>query len=472
MRAQDMRSIRLFLALFIAVVVAFGGGSAVASFQSSKTWFDHLSMEDRLLLQGKLVLLGLYSGLIDGEFGAGTFRALETFQKQEFAFSDGVLTPSQSDLLDKQAAAVFGALGMTDIFESEAGVDIVVPKALLTRDIKTRFGKRFTSPDGSLSMETMRRALPSAGFSAAYASAKAPRPGLVVKYSTYTENRFVISGLENGSFFYLMTYNTGDTSVGYRVTWTNQLDKVGPVVATFAASTFSPSHSRETSPVAAGATETPTTPAQPEPAIYSGSGFFFAPSGMLVTNAHVVNSCATIEVPGYGEASVLKADKEIDLAALQLKSGRSPAWATIRESAPVLGEDVIMLGYPLADLLNSSLNVGTGIVSAETMASGVRGWFTTNTGIQPGNSGGPILDGSGLVVGVAVAKVNDKTLIAEAGTVAPNVGFAISSPVLLDFLSIFQHGAEPGGQKDKQLHSTKDLVSVARRYTVQIICRQ
>src|SRR5690606_11421457 len=134
--------------------------------------------------------------------------------------------------------------------------------------------------------------------------------------------------------------------------------------------------------------------------------------------------------------------------------------AEIRQEPAQLGEAVVALGFPLASILNSSLNIGTGVVSSETGLLGEDRWFTTNVGIQPGNSGGPILDESGRVLGVAVAKIDDEALLAVMGTTAPNVGFAIKGGVVADYLDIFRL-PEPAPVPDKPL-TARELADKGR----------
>jgi S1-C subfamily serine protease len=201
----------------------------------------------------------------------------------------------------------------------------------------------------------------------------------------------------------------------------------------------------------------------------SGSGFFFSDEGTILTNYHVAGRCLTIEVPGYGTARLLRGDEAVDLAALQLDRRQHTPVGAIRTTPPQLAESVVLLGYPLADLLNSSLNVATGIVSSETGLAGDADWFTTSAGVQLGDSGGPILDGDGRVIGIAVAKMDDAALLQESGTTAPNVGFGIGSARLLSFLSHLNHDEQPMGATSMTL---REIAKVGRQFTVQIICRE
>jgi S1-C subfamily serine protease len=187
-----------------------------------------------------------------------------------------------------------------------------------------------------------------------------------------------------------------------------------------------------------------------------------------VTNHHVIDGCSFIDVVGYGPAKVITSEEDVDLAVLQLKEPRSHPVAEIRTEPAQLGESVVALGFPLADILDSSLNMGTGIVSSESGLMGEDRWFTTNVGIQPGNSGGPILDDLGRVLGVAVAKIDDQALLALAGTTAPNIGFAIKGDVVAEYLSIFRL-PQPGLTQEKAM-TARELAQAGRNFTVQITC--
>ena len=97
-----------------------------------------------------------------------------------------------------------------------------------------------------------------------------------------------------------------------------------------------------------------------------GSGFFFSPDGYLLTNLHVVNGCKTASIRVNGgaiAAPVLLSDTKDDLAIL--KANHSPAFLSFRADQRLkLGENVVAVGYPLAGLVASSMNLTTGTISA------------------------------------------------------------------------------------------------------------
>ncbi len=180
-------------------------------------------------------------------------------------------------------------------------------------------------------------------------------------------------------------------------------------------------------------------------AVASGSGFVVAP-GRVLTNAHVVRGCrALIARNAQGRsarAGVLRADPRVDLALVNVPQGFGPALA-FRDGPPVQrGESVVTYGFPLTGLLSSGPTLTTGSVSA---LSGLRDTplhYTISAPVQPGNSGGPLLDAQGHVVGVVVAKL-DAAAVARAlgGDIPQNVNFAIKGDAALAFLR--DGGVEP-----------------------------
>jgi serine protease Do len=153
----------------------------------------------------------------------------------------------------------------------------------------------------------------------------------------------------------------------------------------------------------------------------TGTGFAVTFDGIVITNHHVISECdssirARIEgSPGYYYvATVAARDPARDLAALKLQRRvggvtegpiRSFPRAIFRKGPAVQqGEKAITYGFPLPDLLATSGNLTLGYVSALSGLGDDRNYIQITTPIQQGNSGGPLYDGSGHVIGVVVAK--------------------------------------------------------------------
>ena len=177
----------------------------------------------------------------------------------------------------------------------------------------------------------------------------------------------------------------------------------------------------------------------------SGTGFVVA-EGRVLTNNHVVDDCARMVARGAeGErvsARVLATDPRRDLALLAVPREIGPP-LTFRDQPPLRrGETVVTYGFPLSGLLSSGPTLTTGDVSA---LAGLRDNPTNvqiSAPVQPGNSGGPLLDSQGHVVGVVVSKLNAVRIARMTGGDIPqNVNFAVKGTEALAFLRA--NGVQP-----------------------------
>ncbi len=170
-----------------------------------------------------------------------------------------------------------------------------------------------------------------------------------------------------------------------------------------------------------------------ESAGHHGSGFFVTPSGHLVTNAHVVEGCASITAVGHGPAELVATDAGADLAVLRVEGYAGPA-ATFQVDPPQLASDILLFGFPLAGLLDG-LTVTAGVVSSLTGLQGDRQTFVFSAPLQQGSSGGPLFDRSGLVVGIAAGKLDEIVEIGRSGSMPQNINFAVQGGLVMAFLA-------------------------------------
>lgn len=205
----------------------------------------------------------------------------------------------------------------------------------------------------------------------------------------------------------------------------------------------------------------------------SGTGFFITRQGHLLTNAHVVRDCKEIAVSSVSgmssTATLVKRDARNDLALLQ--ASPPAAVASLRSSRQIRqGETAIAFGFPLPSYISSGGALTTGIVSALAGPKDDTRFLQISTPIQPGNSGGPLMDATGAVVGVTTASLDDATLVRETGAVPQNVNFALKVDVVRTFLdaagvSVESHA--PG----RELALT-EVGERARAFTVVVECRR
>jgi uncharacterized protein len=205
----------------------------------------------------------------------------------------------------------------------------------------------------------------------------------------------------------------------------------------------------------------------------NGSGIVIDVRGHVLTNNHVVAGCPDLRVTdsnGEKSSTVLVAsDAANDLALLQTNR-HWPAWASFRDGRALRpGETVIATGFPLTNLVSPDMAVTTGSLTTLTGARGDTRQFEFSAPIQPGNSGGPVMDLTGHVVGVAVATLNGLMVaVATGGAVPQNVNFAIKSAAAREFLDANHVNMDEGGSRqDLGATAVEDL---ARRFTVRVEC--
>jgi hypothetical protein len=170
----------------------------------------------------------------------------------------------------------------------------------------------------------------------------------------------------------------------------------------------------------------------------SGSGFVVAP-GRALTNHHVIDGCQRVSFrTPQGQtvaARVLAADPRRDLALLGYEGEAGPVLRFREGPAVARGEMVVTYGFPLSGVLSSGPTLTTGDISA---LAGLRDnplHFQISAPVQPGNSGGPLLDAQGHVIGVVVSKLNALRIAQMTGGDIPqNVNFAIKGVEAQRFL--------------------------------------
>lgn len=202
----------------------------------------------------------------------------------------------------------------------------------------------------------------------------------------------------------------------------------------------------------------------------TGTTFSVAPQ-MLVTNHHVIAGCKSIFVltpEGRRAASVVSSESSIDLALIRVFGMRS-AVASLRSPRSVtLGETVSVFGYPLAGALSSSGNFTGGLVSSLQGLRNAAGQIQITAPVQPGSSGGPVMDASGLIVGVVQSKLDAVKSALVTGDIPQNVNFAVALDVLADFLEVNQVQFRSSSRSLKL--DTVQVAELAQQFTFRIEC--
>jgi len=202
----------------------------------------------------------------------------------------------------------------------------------------------------------------------------------------------------------------------------------------------------------------------------TGSGVVIDTGGTILTNAHVVQGCVQTRVVASGEstsATVLAQDTQNDLAVLRADRHFAAA-VRLREGTGIQqGDEVLALGYPLTDVLSSDVIVTTGTVSALAGLRNDTRQLQISAPVQPGNSGGPLLDLGGNLVGVVQAVLASTTQMGMS--VAPqNVNFAIKTSTVREFLDA--NHVHYMTAVTAHASTTAAVAQQGKKYTVRVEC--
>lgn len=205
----------------------------------------------------------------------------------------------------------------------------------------------------------------------------------------------------------------------------------------------------------------------------SGSGVVVTELGHVITNAHVVDGCEKVslnrdqssDIP----AKIVGLDKNNDIALL-LSEKPKDALSPIRGSDVRLGEAVLVAGYPYGEFVSSGLKVTSGIVSGVKGVGDNSAQFQLDAAIQPGNSGGPIFDRQGNIVGIVFAQLNKIKMALASGSLPENTNFAIKAGTVRTFMEA--NGVVPESSDLSGYQSTEAIAQIAAKQTVMVQCRK
>ncbi len=205
--------------------------------------------------------------------------------------------------------------------------------------------------------------------------------------------------------------------------------------------------------------------------IGTGTGFFVNDEGYVVTNEHVAGICNSLASNINGKMhlfNILTLDKRNDLALLRGEY-KNKSFLNINVMGAEFGEDIMAFGFPLAENLSSSVKLTRGIVSSLSGPNNDISLIQIDAAIQPGNSGGPVLNYYGQVVGVASSGLNKIQMLLdeESPYIPENVNFAVSATTLTSFLKSNRVSIS---NKSFDKKSSQDLAKIGMPPTIQLYC--
>jgi S1-C subfamily serine protease len=203
----------------------------------------------------------------------------------------------------------------------------------------------------------------------------------------------------------------------------------------------------------------------------SGTGFFITADGYLVTNVHVAGNGAQVRLvtkAGLISAKVMKTDAANDLALLKAE-GKFESLPVASSRSAKMGNTVATVGFPNIGLQGFAPKLAKGEIAALSGAQDDPRYFQISVPLQPGNSGGALVDERGNVVGVVAAKLSMAATLATSGALPENVNYAIKSSFVLGFLESVPDVSAKLKEPSAKESRFEDVVKSAEKAAVLVL---
>jgi len=205
-----------------------------------------------------------------------------------------------------------------------------------------------------------------------------------------------------------------------------------------------------------------------EPIESQGSGFIISQEGHILTCAHVLgqekNATVWVGENRY-EAELVEKNVDTDLALLKIKNPSEARFKPLPLSQGTpssMGQEVFTMGFPLTEILGKKPRLNKGLISATVGMKDNPDQLQISAEVQPGNSGGPLLNAQGSVIGIVTSTMNPLAILRASGALPQNVNFAVKVEPIQAFLE--KSGIKPVQSSEKNDSRSFDRIveSVAR----------
>lgn len=429
-----------------------------------------LTGAERQELQSALKWFGYYQGKVDGNIGSGSRASMAAWQGAQGFAATGILTSAQRKaLLDSYRAEEQG-LGFQTVTESEAGIEITLPMAMLRFDTYTPPFVRYAPKDGSgltamLISEPGAKASLSGLYDVLQSLEIVPADG----ERALGEGSFTIHGQNDKIETLAYAEVSGSNVKGYLLSWDRSLDarmqRVLPMVQSSFRSTGEKALDPGLVPLADAVKRGLLGGLAAKKPKSSQSGFFIDAKGSVLTAGAGLASCGKVTLERGVPARVTWQDKASGLAVLTPDTTLAPkAVAAFAAQTPSVGAELSLSGYSYGDRLPAPV-VTRGMLDAAEGLDGQKGLTQLSLEAKPGDVGGPVLDASGAVVGMLLPAP------ADGKELPPGVAFAASASSLTPLLSNPQGPALTLQTAAGEKKLTPDAFNAAARgMTVLVSC--
>ncbi|MEO0917393.1 MAG: serine protease, partial [Pseudomonadota bacterium] len=424
-----------------------------------------LSREDRALLQTALRFEGFYNSVIDADFGPGTRRAMGAWQEANGFEATGILTTLQRrDLAETYLAAV-NSLGLAPVFDEAAGIEIDLPTGLVSFD---RYEAPFAHYE-ALTDDGVKVILISlSGDSTTLAAYFDIMQMLEVVPTEGDRNlgreSFTIEGQNDRIRSHTFARRAGEAVKGFSLVWPAGDDRRFRLVLDAMKASFRTNEAVLPDGLGSGVQDIDLLAGldirRPEKA---RSGFYVDSDGMVLTTIEAVGQCRRITLDDEVEADVVARNMALGLALVRPRQTLAPlSIARLATEEPRLQSNVAVAGYSFGGRLTApTLTFGT-LADLKDL-NGDTDFQRLSITSAPGDAGGPVLAGSGAIVGMLLSDAADGTR-----QLPGDVAFAADAPAIADFL--FVNGITPAATDIGTPIPPEDLTLLAADLTVLVSC--
>ncbi len=485
----------LRVALMVWAMIAGCSSSAMAQpsgrsteLQVAAKHFNALPLAIRHEVQMLLIVGGYSDSVTNDEFSRRLFASIHAFQTQHGFFANGIMDARQHAQLKEVADPLLSAWGLKLFKHPVSGSPLWVPAGLNLEAETTENGVLFKSPR----FEVAFRYLPRATLAGVHTELESllRSKGVAINYSLVKPDFATIISA-NGTIDAMRRYQRiGNGVIGFSLQWDRQVHPDAIRLAVLMSDLFranvqlnlarmpprplTPAVATSTPPppkAQAASRSEPPKDGPNEDTVSTGTGFYVSQSGHILTNNHVIEGCRSVTVTthdgGVQRARIIGSDQVNDLALVQVAE-KPPAVASIRTGARI-GEPAFAFGFPLAGVLATSGNFTSGSITATAGLLDDTRMYQVSTPVQAGNSGGPLLDQTGNVVGVIVSKLDVLKVAAVLKDMPQNINFAIKANVAVGFLEA--KGVTAASSSSNETVAPADIAEWAKRFSVYIVCK-
>jgi uncharacterized repeat protein (TIGR01451 family) len=212
----------------------------------------------------------------------------------------------------------------------------------------------------------------------------------------------------------------------------------------------------------------PAEPPSVEGTESDASCFVVSPDGLIATSQHAVAGAVrmtvTLSTGKEYEASLVAESERTDLAVLRVPT-RTPDFLVLAPARSVrVGQSVFTYGFPVADILGMEPKYTEGSISSLSGIKGEAAYMQISVPVQPGNSGGPLVNDSGQVVGIVAAQARIQSFLSTTGTLPQNVNWAVKSEYLGMLVDLPREGLTATSRDAAIEHTRAAICSVRVRH--------